>query len=69
MCLPVVVNGKLLCCLVPRSGRSVSARRTAAIVERDRPLICVYRGRIRQLETTIFCLTESAVESYRGEER
>lgn len=60
MSLPVVVNGKLLCCLVPRSGRSVSARRTAAIVERDRFLICVYRGRIGSLRPQ-FLMTGTAV--------
>jgi hypothetical protein len=67
MSLPVVVNGKLLCCLVPRSGRSVSARRTAAIVERDRLPICVYRGHIGSLGPQVF-MTGTAVESYRGEE-
>jgi hypothetical protein len=49
MSLSVVVNARLLCCIVPRSGRSVSARRTAAMVERSRLLICVYRGRIGSL--------------------
>jgi hypothetical protein len=66
MSLPVAVNGRLLCCLVPRSWRSVSARRTAAMVERGRPLMCVYRGRIGSLRPQM--LTGTAKESYRGEE-
>lgn len=67
MSLPVVVNGRLLCCLVPRSERSVSARRTATIVERGRLPIGVYRGRICSLGPQVF-MPGAAVELYRGEE-
>jgi hypothetical protein len=67
MSLPGVVNGRLLCRVVPRSGRSVSARRTAAIVERDVLLICVHRGHIASLRPPFFRIG-TAGESYCGDQ-